>query len=81
MIFDQDLPKYIWGEATMISVYIQNISPHIILDNMTLEEDFIGKKPCVKKPLNLWVSRIHPCYEIQAKEVGLYKHKMNLRWL
>ncbi len=35
MTFDQDLPKFLWGEATMTTIYIQNRSPHRILDNMT----------------------------------------------
>ena len=47
MIFDQDLPKFLWGEAAMTTVYIQNKSPHRILDNMTPEEAFTGKNPCV----------------------------------
>ena len=47
MIFDQDLPKFLCGEAAMTTVYIQNRSPHRILDNMTPEEAFTGKKPCV----------------------------------
>jgi len=46
MIFDQDLTKFIWGEANMTAVYIQNGSPHRILENMKLEEAFTGKKPC-----------------------------------
>jgi len=31
MIFDQDLPKLLWGVATMTTIYIQNRSPHRIL--------------------------------------------------
>lgn len=47
MIFDQDLPKFLWGEAALATVHIQNISPHRILENMTPEEAFTEKKPCV----------------------------------
>jgi len=47
MTFDQDIAKFLWGEATMTTIYIQNRSPHRILDNMTLEEAFSGRKPCV----------------------------------
>lgn len=47
MIFDQDLPKFVWGEATMTTIYIQNRNPHRILENMMPEEAFTGKKPCV----------------------------------
>lgn len=44
MLPDQDRPKFLWGEATMTTVYIQNRSPHKSLDNTTLEEVFTGKK-------------------------------------
>lgn len=47
MIFDQDLPKFMWGEALMTTMYIQNISPHGILDNITPEEAFSRKNPCL----------------------------------
>ena len=46
MLFYQDSPKFLWGEATMTKIYIQN-KIHKILDSMTSEEAFIGKKPCV----------------------------------
>ena len=36
----------------MMSLYIQNRIPHRILDNMTPEEEFIGRKPCVD---HLWI--------------------------
>jgi len=45
MLHDQDSPKFLWGEATKTTIYIQNRSPHRSLDNMTLEEAFIGNKP------------------------------------
>lgn len=35
MLLDQDLPKFLWGEAAMTVVYIQKRGPHRILDNMT----------------------------------------------
>jgi len=47
MIFDQDLPKFLWGEEAMKTIYIQIGSPHIILGNMTPEEAFSWKNPCV----------------------------------
>ena len=47
MLFDQDLPKFLWVEAAMIIVYIQNRSPRKSLDNTTPEEVFTGKKPSV----------------------------------
>jgi hypothetical protein len=39
---------FLWGEATMTSIYVQNRSPHRILKNMTLEEAFSSKKPNVE---------------------------------
>ena len=45
MLHDQDLPMHIWEEATRIVLYVQNRTPHRVLDNKTLEEDFSGEKP------------------------------------
>jgi len=47
MLHDQDLLKFLWGEATKIVVYIQNRSPHRSLDKKTMEEVFTGKKSSV----------------------------------
>jgi hypothetical protein len=48
MMNDQNLSMFLWGEATMTTVYVQNRSPHHILKNMTPEEAFSGKKPSVE---------------------------------
>jgi hypothetical protein len=48
MMNDQNPSMFLWGEATMISVYVQNRSPHRILKNMTPKEAFFGKKPSVE---------------------------------
>jgi hypothetical protein len=45
MIHDQDLPMYLWEEAAMTVVYVQNKSPHRVLENKTPEEMFSGDKP------------------------------------
>lgn len=42
MLLDQDMAEFLWGEATMTTIYIQNRIPHITLNKMTLEEAFIG---------------------------------------
>jgi len=47
MLHDQDLHKFSWGEAFVTTIYIQNQSPHRILNDMTPEEAFTGKKPSV----------------------------------
>jgi hypothetical protein len=45
---DQGLCMYLWGEAAMKKIYVQNRSCHRILKDMTLEEAFSGKKPNVE---------------------------------
>jgi hypothetical protein len=45
---DQGLSMYLWGEAAKTTIYVQNISPHRILKDMTPEEGFLGKKPNVE---------------------------------
>jgi hypothetical protein len=47
MIHDQDLSIYLWAEATRTAVYVQNISPHKVLENKTPKEVFSGKVPKV----------------------------------
>lgn len=44
MLLDQDLSKFLWGEETMTTIYIQNRSPHKSLDSTTPEKVFTGKK-------------------------------------
>jgi hypothetical protein len=45
---DQGISMYLWGEAAMTTIYVQNIILHRILKDMTLEEAFLGKKPNVE---------------------------------
>jgi hypothetical protein len=45
MLHDQDLPMMLWAEACNTAVYVQNRSPHKILENKTPEEAFTGVKP------------------------------------
>ena len=45
MLHDQDLPMHLWEEAAKTMVYVQNHTPHRVLENKTLEEVFSGKKP------------------------------------
>jgi hypothetical protein len=44
MLHDQNLPLYLWAEASAIAVYLQNRSPHRILGKMTPEEAFTGRR-------------------------------------
>jgi hypothetical protein len=45
MIHDQHLPMFLWAEASMTTVYVQNIIPNKTLRNMTPKEAFIEVKP------------------------------------
>jgi hypothetical protein len=45
MIHDQDLPMFLWEEAAMEVVYVQNRLSHSALGFKTPEEMFIRKKP------------------------------------
>jgi transposase InsO family protein len=44
MIHDQDIPMHLWEEATKTAMYVQNRSPHKVLENKTPEEMFLGEK-------------------------------------
>ena len=52
MLHDHDLSTYLWEEATSIVVYIQNKSPHAVLDEKTPKEVFTGEKPDIS---HLWI--------------------------
>ena len=45
MLHDRDISAYLWAEATSTAVYIQNRSPHAVLDEKTPKEVFTGEKP------------------------------------
>ena len=45
MMCDLNLPPSLWVEASSTAIYIQNRSPHVILENKTVEEAFTSQKP------------------------------------
>ena len=45
IIHDQDIPMHLWVEAARTTVYVQNCTPHRVLENKTPKEVFSGKKP------------------------------------
>ena len=47
MLFDQGLPLFLWSEAYMTAIYIQNRCPHIALGRKTPKEVFTGTRPDV----------------------------------
>ena len=44
MLHDVDLPMHLWEESTRTTVYVQNRTPHRVLENNTPEEVFSSKK-------------------------------------
>jgi hypothetical protein len=44
LLNDQGLSMFLWVEAAMTTIYVQNKIPHRILKDMTSEEAFSGKK-------------------------------------
>lgn len=44
MLYDQDLPHYLWAEACSMAIYIQNRVPHRALCKTTPKEAFTKKK-------------------------------------
>jgi hypothetical protein len=45
MLHDQDLPMLLWAEAYSTAIYVQNKSPHRILEDKTPEEAFTRVRP------------------------------------
>lgn len=44
MLYDQDMPKFLWAEACNTTVYVQNRVPHNALGKITPESVFTGRK-------------------------------------
>ena len=47
MLYDQDMPKFLWAEACNTTVYVQNKTPHQALGKITPEKVFTRKTPKV----------------------------------
>jgi transposase InsO family protein len=58
MLHDQNLPKFLWAKACNTAIYLQNRSPHKVLENVTPKEAFTERKPDI---IHL---RIFGCVEI-----------------
>ena len=43
MLHDEDIAMHLWVKATRTMVYVQNHTPHRVLENKTPEEVFSGK--------------------------------------
>ena len=44
MLHDQYRPMHLWAEATRIAMYVENRTPHRVVDNKTPKEVFSSKK-------------------------------------
>ena len=44
MLHDQDIPMNLWAEDARTIVYVQNCTPHRVLEKKTPEEVFSSKK-------------------------------------
>jgi hypothetical protein len=44
MLHDHSFPLYLWDEVSVVAVYLQKRSPHIILGKKTPEEAFTGRR-------------------------------------
>ena len=45
MLYYQNIPMHLWEEVARTMLYVQNHTPHRVLENKTPEEVFSGKKP------------------------------------
>ena len=45
ILISEDIPTHLWPKATRTVVYVQNCTPHRVLDNKTSKEAFLGVKP------------------------------------
>ena len=45
ILLDQDLPMHRWVEEAIATMYVQNHTPHRVLENKTLKEELSGEKP------------------------------------
>ena len=64
MLHDHDLPMHLWAEADRTVVYVQNRTPHKLLENKTPEEVFSDKKPEVS---HLRISIVQCTYTFQKR--------------
>jgi len=65
MLHDQGLPLHLWAKACNTTFYVQNCSPHWILEMKTPEEAYSGKRSSLQ---DFWVIGIFPCDQICMDE-------------
>jgi hypothetical protein len=81
MLYDQDLPIFLWEETCNTTIYIQNRSPHKVLGRNTSEEVFTGIR------LEIGCFRIFIClvyFHVPSEKMKKLKatvDKGDFRWL
>ena len=59
MLHDQDLPMHLGAEAARKVVYVQNRTPHRVLENKTPEEVFFYQETRSQSSQNIWLSSVY----------------------
>ena len=69
MLYDQDMPKFLWVEACNTFVYVQNMVPYNALGKVTPESVFTANKPEVSY-FRIFGSIVY-CYVLDVKRKKL----------
>ena len=80
MIHDQDISMHLWVEAARTIVYVQNRTPHRILENKTPEEVFSSKKPEVGH-LRIFACPVHIHIPKEKRKKLDPSGRKGMRWL
>jgi transposase InsO family protein len=78
MIHDQYLPIFLWEEASMAAVYVQNRLSHSALGFKTPEEMFIWKEARGNPSHNIWLSSVYSYTEKEKKQDGTLRKEGNI---
>ena len=77
LLHDQDLSKFLWGEATKNIVYIQNQSSHGSLNKLTPKEVFTRKKSSMDH-LQIFGCMVHIHITKDKRAFGSSMHEGNI---
>ena len=69
MLHDQDLPMHLWAEAARTIVFVQNHTPHKVLENKTPEEVFFYQETRSQSSQNIWLSSVYTHSERKEDKV------------
>ena len=73
MLHDQDLPMHLWGEVARTTVYVQNCTPHRVLENKTPEEVFYRQETRSQPSNNIRLSSVHTYSERKEDKVRSFR--------